>query len=89
MYRDGLCNFRECGNPGNAGARDVDPTLRLSSPGALGFGPWIDVNGYFAGCVMKRQRQGNTQPSEALKAALGPLVFSALQVNPPIIRPLP
>ncbi len=86
LYRYGLCNFRECGNPGNVGAYDVDPTLRLSSPCALGFGQWIDVNGNFAGCVMTRQRQGNTQPSEALKAALGPPVSSALQGNSPIIR---
>jgi len=89
MYHYGLCNVRECGSPSNPGACDADPTLRFSSPGALGFGPWIDVYGGFAGCVMTRQQQSNTQPSEALKIALGPLVRTALQSGPPVIRPLP
>ncbi|MFN9571636.1 MAG: serine hydrolase domain-containing protein [Betaproteobacteria bacterium] len=90
MYHYGLCNFRECGNPGNAGACDVDPTLRFSSPGALGFGPWIDVYGNYAACVMTRQpQQGNTEPSEVLKQTLAPLIRSALTSNPAVIRPLP
>jgi hypothetical protein len=38
---------------------------------------------------MTRQQQSNTQPSEALKIALGPLIRTALQSGPPVIRPLP
>jgi len=89
MYHYGLCNFRECGSPSNAGACDLDPSLRFSSPGALGFGPWIDYYGNFAACVMTRQQQGNTQPSESLKLALGPKIAKALKASPPVIRPLP
>lgn len=90
MYHYGLCNFRECGNPANANACDLDPQLRLSSPGALGFAPWVDVYGSYAACVMTRQpQQGKTEPSELLKRTLAPLIRAALSLNPGVIRPLP
>jgi CubicO group peptidase (beta-lactamase class C family) len=90
-YHYGLGLWRECDTPSAAPA--CDAKLRVSSTGAFGFAPWIDVQGNYAAAVMTRQPgqtgNGDFKPSEDLKAALAPLIPAALAQNPPVIRPVP
>lgn len=90
-YHYGLGVWRECDAPTDIAA--CDAALRVSSTGAFGFAPWIDVQGGYAAAVMTRQptQQGTSDfvPSEDLKAALATLVPAALAQNPPVIRAVP
>jgi CubicO group peptidase (beta-lactamase class C family) len=90
-YHYGLGLWRECGTPDDATA--CDAALRVSSTGAFGFAPWIDVQGGYAAAIMTRQptQQGTGAivPSEDLKATLAALIPAALAQSPPLIRPVP
>lgn len=86
-----VASGRECDAP-----RDItacDAALRVSSTGAFGFAPWIDVQGDCAAAVMTRQPTqqgtGDFVPSEDLKAVLATLIAAALAQNPPVIRAVP
>lgn len=91
-YHYGLGVWRECETPADATA--CDAALRVSSTGAFGFAPWIDVQADYAAAIMTRQPTApgtgdNVRTSEALEAALAPLIPAALRQNPPLIRPVP
>lgn len=90
-YHYGLGVWRECDAPTDIAA--CDAALRVSSTGAFGFAPWIDVQGDYAAAVMTRQptQQGSSEvvPSEDLKAVLATLVPAALAQRPPVIRAVP
>jgi serine-type D-Ala-D-Ala carboxypeptidase/endopeptidase len=90
-YHYGLGVWRECDAPADIAA--CDAALRVSSTGAFGFAPWIDVQGDYAAAVMTRQptQQGSSDfvPSEDLKAVLATLVPAALAQRPPVIRAVP
>lgn len=90
-YHYGLGVWRECGTPDDAAA--CDAALRVSSTGAFGFAPWIDVQGGYAAAIMTRQPTqqgtGDIVPSEDLKVALAALIPAALAQNPPLIRAVP
>jgi serine-type D-Ala-D-Ala carboxypeptidase/endopeptidase len=90
-YHYGLGLWRECAAPADPAA--CNAALRVSSTGAFGFAPWIDVQARYAGIVMTRQPttagSGNFVPSENLKVALSALIPAALAANPPVIRAVP
>ncbi len=90
-YHYGLGQWRECDAPGNVAA--CDASLRVSSTGAFGFAPWIDVQRNYAGIVMTRQpgtvAQGVFRASDELKWQLATLIPAALAQNPPVIRAVP
>lgn len=90
-YHYGLGVWRECSTPDDTTA--CDAALRVSSTGAFGFAPWIDVQGGYAAAVMTRQPtqqgSGDIVPSENLKVALAALIPAALAQNPPLVRPVP
>jgi hypothetical protein len=67
----------------------TDPLLRHSSTGTFGWAPWITADGAYGGIIMTLQAQGNTNPSEALKAQLDPLVRAALAQAPSVVRSVP
>ena len=59
--------------------------------GTFGWAPWIAADGSYAGLIMTQQPDLPTSfvPSENLKAALAPLVRTALTTNPPVVRAVP
>jgi serine-type D-Ala-D-Ala carboxypeptidase/endopeptidase len=90
-FHYGLGNWRECSTPNVV--TTCDANLRVSSTGAFGWAPWIDLQGNpegnYAGLVATRQSSTNFAPSDALKIALDPLVKRALTLNPPLVRAIP
>ncbi|MBP1773590.1 MAG: beta-lactamase [Holophagaceae bacterium] len=74
---------------GGGGPTAADPVIRYSSTGTFGWAPWITGDGAYGGIVMTLQAQGNTLPSENLKAQLDPLVRAALAQHPPVVRAVP
>jgi CubicO group peptidase (beta-lactamase class C family) len=88
----GLGLWRECATPANVAA--CDAALRVSSTGAFGWAPWIDLQGpatgHYAAVIMTRQpNSADNLPSERLKAQLDPLIRQALASQPPVIRAVP
>lgn len=68
----------------------TNPVIRYSSTGTFGWAPWITADGVYGGILMTQQStQGDTVPSENLKAQLDPLIRAALAQNPPVIRTVP
>ena len=48
------------------------------------------ADGVYGGIIMTKQTlQGDTLPSETLKAQLDPLIRAALAQHPPVIRAVP
>lgn len=86
-YHYALGNWLETVHGGAPSASD--PLLRHSSTGTFGWAPWITADGAYGGLIMTLQTQGNTLPSENLKAQLDPLVRTALAQTPPVIRKVP
>jgi D-alanyl-D-alanine-carboxypeptidase/D-alanyl-D-alanine-endopeptidase len=91
-FHYGLGLWRECTTPANVVACDAG--LRVSSTGAFGWAPWIDMQGNpagnYAAVIMTRQpNNADNLPSETLKAQLDPLIKQVLATNPPVIRPVP
>ena len=91
-FHYGLGLWRECTTPANVTACDAG--LRVSSTGAFGWAPWIDMQGNpagnYAAVIMTRQpNNADNLPSETLKAQLDPLIKQALASNPPVVRPVP
>lgn len=86
-YHYALGNWLETAHGGAPSASD--PLLRHSSTGTFGWAPWITADGAYGGIIMTLQTQGNTLPSENLKAQLDPLVRAALAQAPPVIRNVP
>lgn len=87
-YHYALGNWLE--TAGGGGPTANDPVIRYSSTGTFGWAPWIMADGTYGGILMTQQpTQGDTVPSENLKAALDPLIRSALAQNPPVIRAVP
>lgn len=88
-YHYGFGNWLETAGGGAPGPGD--PVLRWSSTGTFGWAPWVAAEGGYAAVIMTRQPlQGMTQPSEALKAQLDPLIRQALAAGPiQVIRALP
>jgi len=86
-YHYALGNWLETTYGGAPSASD--PLLRHSSTGTFGWAPWIAADGTYGGIIMTLQAQGNTLPSERLKAQLDPLVRAALVQAPPVIRSVP
>lgn len=84
----GLGNWLETadGNPESAS----NPVIRYSSTGTFGWAPWVTADGVYGGIIMTKQNtQGDTVPSEDLKAQLDPLIRAALAQHPPVIRAVP
>ena len=76
----GLGVWRECDAPTwNA---DCEANVRISSPGAFGWYPWLDLeNGYYAVLAMEERFTFVNSPTEisaALGARLRPLILEAL-----------
>ncbi len=90
-YHYGLGLWRECDQPDNP--TQCDAALRVSSTGAFGFAPWIDVQSNYAGIVMTRQpgtvATADIKPSENLKVRLATLIPAILAQSPPVIRAVP
>lgn len=87
-YHYALGNWLE--TAGGGGPTPTDPVLRYSSTGTFGWAPWITADGAYGGVIMTQQpTQGDTVPSENLKAALDPLIRAALAQHPPVIRTVP
>lgn len=67
-----------------------NPVIRYSSTGTFGWAPWVEADGVYGGIIMTQQTlQGDTVPSENLKAQLDPLIRAALAQHPPVIRTVP
>jgi CubicO group peptidase (beta-lactamase class C family) len=67
-----------------------NPVIRYSSTGTFGWAPWVAADGVYGGIIMAKQPiQGDTVPSETLKAQLDPLIRAALAQHPPVIRAVP
>ncbi|HJW44113.1 MAG TPA: serine hydrolase [Geothrix sp.] len=90
-YHYALGNWLETASGG--GPTASDPVIRYSSTGTFGWAPWITGgitgDGTYGGIIMTLQAQGNTLPSENLKAQLDPLVRAALAQHPPMVRAVP
>jgi len=87
-FHYGLCNWLETAGGGAPTASD--PIIRYSSTGTFGWAPWVTADGAYGGILMTQQpTQGDTVPSENLKAQLDPLIRTALAQNPPILRTVP
>ena len=86
-YHYALGNWLE--TTGGGGPTPTDPVIRYSSTGTFGWAPWVAADGVYGGIIMTVQSQGNTVPSENLKAALDPLIRAALAQNPPVVRAVP
>lgn len=86
-YHYALGNWLETAGGGAPAAGD--PVLRYSSTGTFGWAPWVAADRAYAGIIMTLQAQGNTLPSERLKAQLDPLVRTALAQHPPVVRVVP
>jgi len=86
-YHYALGNWLETASGG--GPTVADPVIRHSSTGTFGWAPWIAADHSHGGIIMTLQSQGNTLPSENLKAQLDPLIRTALAQHPPVIRTVP
>lgn len=86
-YHYALGNWLETASGG--APSPTDPVIRYSSTGTFGWAPWIAADGAYAATIMTLQSQGNTLPSENLKAQLDPLIRAALTQGPPVVRPMP
>lgn len=76
----GLGVWRECDAP--TWNTDCDANVRISSPGAFGWYPWLDLeNGYYAVLAMEEPFTlvgSPTETSTALGARLRPLILATL-----------
>lgn len=87
-YHYGFGNWRECDSPELADACDV--SLRISSTGAFGWAPWIDINNDYAAVIMTKQNEEDRiGPSEDLKGILAGIIPEILKNNPQVIRTIP
>jgi CubicO group peptidase (beta-lactamase class C family) len=87
-YHYALGNWLE--TAGGGGPTASDPVLRYSSTGTFGWAPWVAADGAYGGVIMTQQPlEGDTVPSENLKAQLDPLIRAALAQHPPVIRTVP
>lgn len=87
-YHYGFGNWRECDSPEVPDACDAN--LRISSTGAFGWAPWIDINNGYAAIIMTKQTVENRiGPSEDLKAILAGMIPEILRSNPQVIRTVP
>jgi CubicO group peptidase (beta-lactamase class C family) len=88
-YHYGFGNWLETANGQAPGA--TNPVNRWSSTGKFGWAPWIAADSGYAAVIMTRQADLPTSfvPSENLKAALDPLIRTALASNPRVIRTVP
>jgi CubicO group peptidase (beta-lactamase class C family) len=88
-YHYGFGNWLETANGQAPGP--TNPVNRWSSTGKFGWAPWIAADSSYAAVIMTRQADLPTSfvPSENLKAALDPLIRTALASNPRVIRTVP
>lgn len=88
-YHYGFGNWLE--TAGGGAPSGGDPIIRWSSTGTFGWAPWVAGDGAYGAVIMTRQPlQGMTEASEALKAALDPLIRQALAAGGgTVVRPLP